>query len=107
MPVRSTKETLKQVRVPIVYFVGKTDIAAPNALDDFERLESVPVFLGILDIPGDSHAGTFRQKNGGKFGVAGVAWLKWRLKNDHPHHAVVVAVDLEIVEHEAALRHVG
>jgi hypothetical protein len=35
------------------------------------------------DIPGnDPHAGTFREKNGGAFGVAGVAWLKWRLNAD-------------------------
>jgi hypothetical protein len=40
------------------------------------------VFLGILDIPGDAHAGTFRETNGRTFGVAGVAWLKWQLNAD-------------------------
>lgn len=84
MPVRTTtnKEVLKTLRVPIAYFVGKTDMANPNAADDFQRIDGVPVFLGSLDIPGDAHAGTFRQTNGGKFGVAGVAWLKWQLKGD-------------------------
>lgn len=80
--VTTTKEVLKTLRVPIAYFVGKTDMANPNALDDFERINTVPVFWGSLEIPGDAHAGTFREKNGGKFGVAGVAWLKWQLKND-------------------------
>lgn len=77
-----TRDVLKTLRVPIAYFVGNTDMAKPNALDDFNAIESVPVFLGVLEIPGDSHAGTFREKNGGKFGIAGVAWLNWQLKGD-------------------------
>jgi hypothetical protein len=80
--ITTTKEILKTLRVPIAYFVGKTDMANPNALDDFGRIEAVPVFWGSLEIPGDAHGGTFREKNGGKFGVAGVAWLEWQLKGD-------------------------
>jgi hypothetical protein len=76
------KDVLDTVRVPIAYFVGKTDIAKPNASDDFNRINSVPVFLGAVEIPGDAHAGTFRQVNGGKFATAGVAWLQWQLKGD-------------------------
>jgi hypothetical protein len=77
-----TRDALKNIHVPMAYFVGNTDMAKPNALDDFKVIDSIPVFLGVLEIPGDAHAGTFRQNNGGKFGVAGVAWLKWRLKGD-------------------------
>lgn len=80
--VNLTKDELKKIHVPIAYFVGGTDMARPNAEDDFKRIEDVPVFLGVLEIPGDAHAGTFRQDNGGKFAVAGVAWLKWHFKND-------------------------
>jgi hypothetical protein len=76
------KSTLQNVRVPIAYFVGKTDMANPNAADDFTRINAVPVLFGALDIPGDAHGGTFRETNGGKFGVAAVAWLKWRFKGD-------------------------
>ena len=76
------KSTLQNVRVPIAYFVGKTDMANPNAADDFTRIDAVPVFFGALDIPGDAHGGTFRENNGGKFGVAAVAWLKWQFKGD-------------------------
>lgn len=36
----------------------------------------------LLTSPADVHAGTFREKNGGLFGVAGVAWPKWRLRGD-------------------------
>jgi hypothetical protein len=82
MPVGNDKSALNAVKVPIAYFVGKTDMASPNAQDDFKRLESVPVFVGILDIPGDAHGGTFRQKNGGEFAIAGANWLKWQLKGD-------------------------
>lgn len=77
-----TKESLKEIKVPIAYFVGKTDVAHPNAADDFTRIDGVPLFLGVLDIPGDAHAGTFREKNGGQFGVTAVAWLKWQLNGD-------------------------
>jgi hypothetical protein len=78
----ASKDALKSLRTPIAYFVGGTDMAKPNASDDFERIDNVPVFLGVLEIPGDAHGGTFREKNGGKFGVAGVAWLEWQLKGD-------------------------
>jgi dienelactone hydrolase len=78
----TSKEMLRTLKVPIAYFVGGTDMARPNAADDFARIDTVPVFLGVLEIPGDAHAGTFREPNGGKFGVAGVAWLDWQLKGD-------------------------
>jgi dienelactone hydrolase len=77
-----TKDVLDTVHVPIAYFVGKTDMAKPNASDDFARLGKVPVFFGALDIPGDAHAGTFRQINGGKFAAAGLAWLQWHLNGN-------------------------
>jgi hypothetical protein len=77
-----SKDTLQNVRVPIAYFVGKTDMANANAADDFTRINSVPVFFGALDIPGDAHGGTYRETNGGKLGVAAVAWLKWQFKSD-------------------------
>lgn len=76
------KDVLQTLKVPIAYFVGGTDMARPNAADDFARIDTVPVFLGVREIAGDAHAGTFREPNGGAFGVAGVAWLDWRLKGD-------------------------
>ena len=75
-------DALKAMTVPIAYFVGDTDMARQAATTDFETSEKNPTFLGVLKIPGDSHGGTFREKNGGGFGVAGVAWLNWRTKSD-------------------------
>lgn len=78
----SPKEALKAMTMPIAYFVGDTDMARQNATSDYETSDKNPTFLGVLKIPGDSHAGTFREKNGGGFGVAGVAWLNWWTKGD-------------------------
>jgi hypothetical protein len=76
----SAADALKIVTVPIAYFVGDTDMARQAATTDFGTSEKNPTFLGVLKIPGDSHGGTFREKNGGGFGVVGVAWLNWRTK---------------------------
>lgn len=76
------KALLTKLRQPIAYFVGDTDIARPNAEDDFGYFNGVPVFLAVRAIPGDAHAGTFREHNGGGFGVAGVAWIQWNMKGD-------------------------
>jgi hypothetical protein len=78
----SAVDALKAMTIPIAYFVGDTDMARQTATTDFETSEKNPTFLGVLKIPGDSHGGTFREKNGGGFGVAGVAWLNWRTKGD-------------------------
>lgn len=78
----SAAEILKTMTIPIAYFVGDTDMARQAGTTDFETSVNNPTFLGVLKIPGDSHAGTFREKNGGGFGVAGVAWLNYRTKGD-------------------------
>jgi hypothetical protein len=40
----------------------------------------VPVFYGVY--PSIGHGGTYNEDNGGAFGVAGVAWLKWQLMDN-------------------------
>ena len=65
---------------PIAYFVGGTDMARPNATDDYPYINNVPVFLAVRELEGDAHGGTFREPKGGAFGVAAVAWLDWNLK---------------------------
>ncbi|HSW40260.1 MAG TPA: alpha/beta hydrolase [Acidobacteriota bacterium] len=74
------KELLKKLHAPIFYVIGgEKDIAYPNAVDDFARIESVPVAMANLDV---GHGGTYHEPNGGKFGIVAVAWLKWQLKGD-------------------------
>ena len=65
----------------IIITGGETDIAYANGKRDFETMPAkIPVFYGVY--PSVGHGGTYNQDNGGPFGVAAVAWLKWQLMND-------------------------
>lgn len=82
MGSRDLKVLLNALTIPVAWFVGDTDMARPRALDDFEDIGDVPAFMAVRQIPGDSHGGTFREKNGGGFGLVGVRWLDWITKGD-------------------------
>jgi len=65
----------------IIMTGGETDIAYANGKRDFETMPAkIPVFYGVH--PSVGHGGTYNEDNGGAFGVAAVAWLKWQLLND-------------------------
>jgi dienelactone hydrolase len=65
----------------IIVTGGESDIAYPNGKRDFETMPAnIPVFYGVY--PSIGHGGTYNEDNGGAFGVAAVAWLKWQLMND-------------------------
>lgn len=65
----------------IIITGGESDIAYVNGKRDFETMPArVPVFYGVY--PSIGHGGTYNEDNGGAFGVAAVAWLKWQLLND-------------------------
>lgn len=72
---------LRRLTKPIAYFIGgPSDIAYPNAMDDWGKLPSgLPAFMGNLNV---GHGGTYDQTNGGEFGRVTVLYLKWRLKGD-------------------------
>ena len=79
--VTMTKERLRELHGPVAYFVGGTgDVAYPNAVDDFDRIDHVPVLFASQDV--GHYPATFRQPHGGAYGGAAVAWLKWHLKGD-------------------------
>jgi len=91
MPVNTTKDMLQKLHTPMFYMIGgPSDIAYPNATDDLARIEKVPVFLLNHDV---GHGGTYRQANGGEFGKAAVAWLKWQLKDDQAAKQMFVGAD--------------
>ena len=75
------KAWLKQrLHSPILYVIGnESDVGHPVAMDDFSRIDHVPVFVAQLDV---GHEGTFRRPNGGLAAKAAVAWLEWRLRGD-------------------------
>jgi hypothetical protein len=65
----------------IIITGGESDIAYANGKRDFETMPArIPVFYGVY--PSVGHGGTYNEDNGGAFGVAAVAWLKWQLMND-------------------------
>jgi hypothetical protein len=65
----------------IIVTGGESDIAYANGKRDFETMPGrIPVFYGVY--PSVGHGGTYNQDNGGPFGVAAVAWLKWQLMGD-------------------------
>ncbi|MGH9236885.1 MAG: hypothetical protein ACRD3G_02500 [Vicinamibacterales bacterium] len=65
----------------IIVTGGEKDIAYANGKRDFETMPArIPVFYGVY--PSVGHGGTYNEDNGGPFGVAAVAWLKWQLMND-------------------------
>ena len=72
---------LRRLTKPIAYFIGgPSDIAYPNAMDDWGKLPAgLPAFMGNLNV---GHGGTYDQNNGGEFGRVAVLYLKWRLKGD-------------------------
>lgn len=82
MGERDVFQLVQSLKIPIAYFVGDTDMALRAAEKDFEALDKGPAFFAIRHIPGDSHAGTFREANGGAFGKVALAWLNYIFKKD-------------------------
>lgn len=74
------KAMLKVLHTPTLYVLGgKGDVAWPNGIDDYARINHVPVALVDGDV---GHGGTFREENGGDVGRFSVAWLNWQLRGD-------------------------
>ena len=77
--VQVDKTQLERLHAPALYLTGgPSDIAHVNALDDVERIERTPVFLGVLPV---GHGGTFSAPNGGEWATVSTRWLDWQLKS--------------------------
>lgn len=75
-----TKDHLQKIHSPTLYLLGgESDIAYENGMDDYRRINHVPVFMANLDV---GHAGTYSHPHGGKFATVATAWFKWQLKGD-------------------------
>ncbi len=75
-----TKEHLAKLHTPTLYLLGgESDIAYNNGMDDFKRINHVPVFVANMDV---GHGGTYGQPHGGEFAKVATAWYKWQLKGD-------------------------
>ncbi len=79
MPVLS-KDHLLKIHSPIIYILGgEKDIAYANGMDDFKRINHVPVFVANMDV---GHGGTYSRPHGGEFAKVATAWCLWQLKGD-------------------------
>jgi hypothetical protein len=79
------KDDLNRLHTPVAYILGgPSDIAYPNGMDDFARIDHVPVMVGSLPV---GHGGTFRVANGGDWARVAVRWLDWQLKQDREARA--------------------
>jgi hypothetical protein len=75
-----TKDRLLKLHSPTLYLLGgESDIAYKNGMDDFRRINHVPVFVANMDV---GHGGTYSQPHGGEFARVATAWYKWQLKGD-------------------------
>lgn len=76
-----TKEDLTKLHTPILYLLGgEIDIAYKNGMDDYSRINHVPVFVANMEV---GHGGTYSQPHGGEFAKVATAWFKWQLKGDN------------------------
>jgi dienelactone hydrolase len=65
------KDQLKKLHTPTLYILGgESDIAYNNGMDDYKRIEHVPVFVANMDV---GHGGTYRQPHGGEFAKVATA----------------------------------
>lgn len=74
------KDQLSKLHTPVLYILGgESDIAYPNGMDDFRRINHVPVFAANMEV---GHGGTYSKPHGGEFAKVATSWLLWQLKGD-------------------------
>jgi predicted alpha/beta-hydrolase family hydrolase len=75
-----TKDHLAKLHTSTLYLLGgENDIAYNNGMDDFRRIDHVPIFSGNLNV---GHGGTYGRPHGGEFAKVATAWLQWQLRGD-------------------------
>ncbi|MGV3590214.1 MAG: hypothetical protein ACO1PZ_00910 [Gammaproteobacteria bacterium] len=75
------KDDLQKIHTPTLYILGgESDIAYVNGMDDYQRIEHVPV--AVANLLGAGHGGTYSHENGGVAAQVAVNWLQWQLRDD-------------------------
>ena len=88
------KEDLKKLHGPVLYIMGgPSDIAYKNAMDDFARVDHVPIVMTNLDV---GHGGTYRRPHGGEYSPVALAWVDWHLKGKQDASKMFVGDDGEL-----------
>jgi hypothetical protein len=93
------KDALQKIHTPTIYILGgETDIAYVNGMDDFKRLNHVPVAAANLPV---GHGGTYAEENGGKAAEVAVQWLNWQLRGDETAKRFFVGSDCGLCKDKA------
>jgi hypothetical protein len=83
-----SKDALKDIHTPVIYILGGSkDIAYKNGMDDFQRINHVPIAVANIET---GHGGTYFQPNGGAAAQVAVNWLQWQLRGDAKAKAMFV-----------------
>jgi len=94
-----SKDALKALHTPVIYILGGTrDIAWVNGMNDFNRIDHVPVAVANLKV---GHGGTFQEPNGGAAAQVAVSWLDWQLRGDRKAARRFVGRDCGLCRDEA------
>lgn len=74
------KSLLDTLHTSILYVLGgETDIAYAAGMDDFARIDHVPVAVANIE---KGHGGTYWEPEGGAAAQVVVKWLNWQLRGD-------------------------
>lgn len=83
-----TKARLADLHVPTLYVLGgPSDIAYANGMDDFRKIDHVPVAIANID---KGHGGTYWEPNGGAAAEVVIGWLEWQLRGSGEDAALFV-----------------
>jgi hypothetical protein len=73
-----TKSRIKDLHTPTLYVLGgPTDIAYANGMDDYAKIDHVPIAVANID---KGHGGTYWEPNGGVAAEVVIDWLDWQLR---------------------------
>jgi hypothetical protein len=74
------KSRIQDLHTPTLYVLGgPKDIAYNNGMDDYEKINHVPVAVANID---KGHGGTYWEPNGGAAAEVVIDWLDWQLRGD-------------------------
>ena len=80
------KESLSSLSAPVLYLLGgESDIAYSNGVDDFRRIDRVPVVFASKNV---GHGGTFGQPGGGRMAEMSRYWLDYCLKGNKDYDSL-------------------
>src|SRR5690606_9396710 len=86
-----TKQRLEDLHTPTLYVLGgPSDIAYANGMDDYAKIEHVPVAVANID---KGHGGTYWEPNGGAAAEVVIDWLDWQLRGSTEAAGMFVGPD--------------